>query len=68
MQNSNEVKNAPSQAKQEYTNQVLNVLVDVLNRNISQQDFSDADVDRIQLAITTKNLDQLNAIGSPALK
>ncbi len=68
LQNSTEVKNAPSQAKQEYTNQVLNVLVDVLNRNISQQDFSDADVERIQLAITTKNLDQLNAIGSPALK
>lgn len=68
LQNSPEVTNAPSQAKQEYTNQVLNVLVDVLNRNISQQDFSDADVERIQLAITTKNLDQLNAIGSPALK
>ena len=68
LQNSDEVRNAPSQAKQEYTNQVLNVLVDVLNRNISQQDFSDADVERIQLAITTKNLDQLNAIGSPALR
>ena len=68
LQNSSEVTNAPSQAKQEYTNQVLNVLVDVLNRNISQQDLSDADVERIQLAITTKNLDQLSAIGSPALK